>query len=420
MRKRTAIGVSVSFVERRGHAYYRARFLTPEGRDLREKIPDSFWLELGHEPPRREAPKFEQLANQWAGKRSREIEEEQTRRAAATPPPRKKFTIAQVFEHYCARNPNLVGADTIDRERCSFAALTKHIPPDTLPEDIDADLVVEYRNLRMNDTVLARRGTIVTDTKRPVRSRTIRNELDLLRRLVAYALTSARITGCEGVQFSKLPEFREDETSQVALREDEFEAVLKHASERHRRILIFGVCSMLRRTPLLALRAEWVDRKRSWLRVPAEYMKKGRSRIRHELSIPLPTIAIQQLGDAPTGLVWPSGRTGGPLTWLDETLHRIADAAKVRRFSLHDLRTTGNTWLNTYGVGHLVRKRLMGHSLNTGDVTDLYTHLGDDELRSAVSTFDDIFSRLIPSDAATADVVSIDAHRAPRSRRSNR
>lgn len=412
MRRRASTTVSVSFIEKRGHRYYRARFLTSNGRDIREKIPDSFWRALGHEPPLREAPKFEQLANQWAGRRSQEIEEEQGHlHATAAATSRKKMTIAEVFDHYCKRNPNLVSAETIERERCSFHALTRYIEPTTLPEDVDDDLAIEYRNRRMGDTVQSRHGAVIVDTKRPVRSRTIRNELDLLRRLVGFALKSARVTGCEAVQFSQLPEFREEGTLQVALTEEEFKAILSHASERNQRIFIFGVCSMLRRLPLLELRGEWIDRKKSWLTVPAEFMKKGRSRHAHELSIPLPKIAIKQLEGVRAGVVWPSRYDGEAVTQLDESLHRTADAAKVRRFSLHDLRTTGNTWLKNYGVDHLVRKRLMGHSMKTGDVTDLYTHLLDDELRKAVAFFDEIFSRLVPADTAGAEVISIDDHR---------
>jgi len=412
VRRRASTTISVSFVERRGQRYYRARFLTAAGRDIREKIPDTFWRELGFEPPRRDAPKFEQLANQWAGRRCGEVEEEQARlHAAGLTAARPKMDLTQVFEYYCRRNPNLVASETLKRERCSFQALTKYIPSDTLPEDVDDDLAIEYRNARMTDTVQARRGTVVIDTKRPVRSRTIRNELDLLRRLVTFALRSSRQTGCEGVQFSELPEFREDETLQVALSEEEFKAILLHAGDRNRRLFIFGVCSMLRRTPLLELRGEWIDRKRSWLTVPAEFMKKGRSRARREFSIPLPMVAIEQLDDVRSGVVWPSNRTGEPVTWLDESLRTIADAAKVRRFSLHDLRTTGNTWLNSFGVDHLVRKRLMGHSMKTGDVTDLYTHLLEDELRKAVAIFDDIFSRLLPSSASADNVVAINEHR---------
>ncbi len=388
--------ISVWFDDERGH--YRARFRSRSA-DLREKVPDDFWRELGYpEAPRREAPKFEKLALQWATLRRTELEDETSRRRAELEAAaRRKMTIAQVFELYCVKNPKLVAEMTLERDRCSFQAVTRHIDPGMLPEDIDDPILVDYRNRRMHDTVLARRGEVVTNTKRPVRSRTIRNELDLLRRLIAFAMKWERVTGCEGVRFSQIPNVTEEETQQVALTEDEFADILAHASERNRRLLIFGVCTMLRRTPLLAFRGEWVDWRRGWYEVPAELMKKGRSKARRVFSGPLAQIALEQLCDVRSGVVWPNSKNGEAVKWIDDSLIRIADAAKVRRFSLHDLRSTGNTWLKNHGVEHLVRKRLLGHSMNTGDVTDLYTHIVDDELAKAVSIFDDIFARILPS-----------------------
>src|SRR5262249_19151951 len=151
----------------------------------------------------------------------------------------------------------------------------------------------------------------------------------------------------------------EDDSLQVALTPDEVGALLDRAAGRNRRILIYGISTMLRKTPLLGHRNEWVNGSRAWLEVPAEMMKKGRSKRRRPLSVPLSRIALEQI-EARRGLSWPNEKTGNPLTWLEDYLEGLARGASVRPFSLHDLRTTGATWLKNAGVDRLVIKALMG------------------------------------------------------------
>jgi integrase len=61
-----------------------------------------------------------------------------------------------------------------------------------------------------------------------------------------------------------------------------------------RRRLIFGVSTMLRKTPLVGLRAEWIDLDDPWLTVPASF-QKGRRAEKRELSVPLCEWAVEQL-----------------------------------------------------------------------------------------------------------------------------
>jgi integrase len=393
------INFTIQFNSSPAYHTYVVRFRDPDPAtplDTKRVVPASYWARLGHRMPRTEGAKFFALAHAWAADEVRRIEDR--RRAVTERIATAKMSVAEVWALYRAENPRLVGADTIKRDGVSYAALGRHLELGRLvPEDVTQPVAVRYRNARRQDK---------TRSKEPVRWRTIRNELDFLRRLVTFAFRWQSETGMTSLRFTELPDIEEDDSLQVALTEQEVGAILEHVSGRNRRIILFGVCSMLRKTPLLALRNEWIDRGRVWLDVPADFMKKGRSKRRRALSVPIASTALSQITDEGAGLSWPNEATAKPLVWLDEALEAIADAAETRGFSLHDLRSTGATWLKNAGVDRLVIKALMGHSMRTGDVTDLYTKVLDGLMREAVAVFDDIFARILGTEQP-ANVVSI-------------
>jgi integrase len=150
---------------------------------------------------------------------------------------------------------------------------------------------------------------------------------------------------------------------------------------------------MLRKTPLMALKSEWIDLPEAWLDVPRECMK-GKGSGKRPLSVPLCGWAVEQLSHrvAASGYVWPNLRSGRPVGNLTHMLDKIAEAAKVPYFSIHDLRATGNTWLANAGVDVRLRQYLMGHA-DGGPVINRYTKVTTDtvtQLREAVAVFDDL------------------------------
>lgn len=368
--------------------------------DTKRIVPAAYWSKLGHKMPRGENAKFFALAHAWAADEVRRLEDERAARAAKIAT--RRMTLAEVYQLYCVENPRLVGAATMKRDAVSYATLGRHLDLEKiLPEDVTQPVAVRYRNARRQDK---------TRSKEAPRWRTIRNELDLLRRLATFAFRWQSETGATALRFTEMPELEEDDSLQVALTREEVGAILRYARGRNRRILIYGICTMLRKTPLLAHRNEWVDASRLWLDVPADLMKKGRSKRRRALSVPICATALAQIGDG-ASLSWPNEGTGRPLTWLDDYLVALADSAHVRRFSLHDLRTTGATWLKNAGVDRLVIKALMGHSMKTGDVTDLYTKVLEGLMREAVAVFDEAFAEITSAAAGATNVVSITARR---------
>lgn len=378
---------SVIFDERRG--YYVARFWESGYSDTKVKVSPKFWKELGYKiPPTEPNPKLEKEALRWAaGEASRR---EANRRVAVAD---KQLTLTQVFELMEEKNPNNVSAATFKRNRYALRALVETVGSMSL-EHIDLPIAVTHRNRRRTDGA---------------RERTIKNELSLLMQLIDFAVEWKRLTGVSSKVLTRLPAFEQQESTQVALSEEEFAAALHVAGDRDRRILITGVTTMLRRVPLLGLRSSWVDFENETLNVTAAYMKKGNARQRTALKVPVSKWTIEQLEDLEvgrSGLFWGSGqREESPLKGLDSGLETIARKAKIRPFSLHDLRTTGISWLRAARVDPLIIKILAGHStaetdgdwwrLASRDMTDLYTRFSEDYVRAGAATFDTIRERVL-------------------------
>jgi len=200
-----------------------------------------------------------------------------------------------------------------------------------------------------------------------------------------------------------MPALEDQESQQVALEHDEDKRLLEtphYNAERNRQILVVGIATMLRRHNLFGLRWEWMDG--AWLTVPASEMK-GRRGQKREHTVPLAEVAVESLPRGRRdGWVWPNAETGQPFTWVHENFRKWAEAAKVRPFSPHDLRTTGNSWLQREGVDDFTRAALMGHSRTqagtvrrSGSVTDRYTHVYRDHLRETVGIFDQVFREMM-------------------------
>jgi integrase len=218
----------------------------------------------------------------------------------------------------------MVSAATIERDKISARNLCRLVPRDVRPDAIDQPIAVRYRNARL---------------KEGARPRTVLNELSFLRGLLQFALAWETVTGMRGIRFLKVPAVGEWTSDGVALSRAEFARVLPVLSPINRRRMIFGICTMLRRTPLMGLKAPWVHHDRGWLSVPAEVMKKGRASYRSPLEVPVAEWALEQVADLEAnehGYVWPSGQTGQPLTRVHDFFADCVERSGVR----HSLATT--------------------------------------------------------------------------------
>lgn len=299
--------------------------------------------------------------------------------------------LAEVCNLYFQHNPRKVSAATLARDRINANNICRLMPTELRPDEIDEPAVIHYRNSRESEEA---------------RPRTILNEMSFLRMVLQFGMSWRRVTGMQTVAFLHVPDVGEWDHPGVALSIEEFREVVKILSPINRRRFIFGVTTMLRRTPLLGLRDEWLDREASWLTVPREFMKKGRSKHRSPLHVPMSRWALDQVRDlsAADGYLWPNPNTGQPMTWID---HIFKDASRRIGidFSCHDLRTTGATWLADAHVDELVIAILLGHRsqfdasrgthhFQGRNVTRGYTKVFAEALREAVAVFDDIRLRV--------------------------
>lgn len=330
----------------------------------------------------------------------REIATGSTRRGTRAMP------LADLCDLYFTHNPRKVSHATITRDRISANNLCRLIPAELRPDEIDEPAVIHYRNAREAEGA---------------RPRTILDEMSFLKMVLQFGMSWRRLTGMQAVSFLNVPDVGEWDHPGVALSIDEFGEVLAVLSPINRRRFIFGVTTMIRRTPLLGLRGEWIDRDAQWLSIPREFMKKGRSKHRSPLHVPLSRWALDQVRDLRPnehGFLWPNARTGQPMTWVDHIFSAASKKIGID-FSCHDLRTTGATWLADAHVDELVISILLGHRsqfdsargthhFHGRNVTRGYTKIFVEALREAVGVFDDMRSRVeraaLTSGPVTAEV----------------
>lgn len=354
---------------------YKARFRDRHVDTIR-KVPDQFWRDLGHRPPTKDEPKFEKLAMQWAARECASVKADFAPKHLV----RHKKTFAQTWELYKRENPDEVAKATITRDQVSMNAIgtfLEHIGrPEIVPEEIDIVFATKFRNWRTG-----------------VSKRTLWNDLVFMKQICNFAFSWQSATRCEAVRLIKLPHVELPEQGGIALTEEEFGRVIEKAGkQRDREIAILGVTTRLRRKNLLGLRGEFFDRDRRWLQIDRATMKGGRRKMRRDLSVPVADWTLDQVGDRTAGLLWPSEKTGRALVWVEDIVAQLASNASVRAFTLHDLRTTGNSWLDAAGVDKMTQRHLLGHA-EPADVTDIYRRKFEPELRAAVDVFDQIRRR---------------------------
>lgn len=352
---------------------YRVRFRAAKF-DTRRAVPKNLYL-YENIPYDKQSKRGLAIAQEWAMKEARRMEA--FVRAGA--PRQGEMSLEDLYALYRARNPNQVGDATIDRNDEMAANLTAYFK--VPPSQIDLDRATEYRN------------------ERKARNRTIKNELSFLKHLLTWGYQARRVTGVSQLNLLTLPVIRKEPSRGIALSAEEVKEVLSyrldHGTETFRRLIVFGITTMHRLTPLMAYRHEWADKQRSWQDVPGEWMKGGRP-----LSTPLSLASVSSLGAGARGLAF-ENFNGRPSKWPLASVKSLCADTGVRYFSAHDLRRTGMTILHDAGVSKLAIKALAGHA--GGDVTDDYVRVGPDTLRDAVGVFDAFLAGIPLGNALASD-----------------
>ena len=361
---------------------YRVRFWHPgggEGADTTVNVPADYMTRYGA-PSDRESKAGDKVAFQWAL-------DEKKRRDGLTTKRHRRFgmTVPEIFELFVRRNPNGNSEATILKSTQKMKHLTAFPAIASLPaSEIDSGIAADYKQHRLREGAAPR---------------TVLNELALLKQIIMQGFEWQRDTGTEVVSLHKLPKVPQTPKPGLALTVPEVVAMLEVPILRHeqrtRDLLILGIVTMLRRSVLFGMRREWIDMERRWLSIPAEFMKGPHGRKR-ALEIPLCEWACDILaGYAEESGEFVFGRRVGP----DYAFYVMADKTQLKRngrrvrFSPHDLRRTGRTWLADAGMDAHAIEILMGHSTadeSTQRMNRLYDFVSENRLRDTIAQFDRI------------------------------
>jgi len=185
------------------------------------------------------------------------------------------------------------------------------------------------------------------------------------------------------VKLVKIPE-----TQPTFLTREEFQKLLSIIEEGwFKEVIVFAVCTGLRRAELINLRWDCVDFQRKIIRIESSQFfrtKSGRSRV-----IPLSETACcllrrKQYKD-PSEYVFALNGKKIHDGWISHLFKRYVRAANLtdQKLHFHSLRHTFASWLAQDGTSIYVIKDFLGHS--DLKITAVYSHLQPTQLHSEVN-----------------------------------
>jgi integrase len=330
-----------------------------------------------------------------ANKRTQKIEGSQLtneERREAEKTVNERWTIDRLWEEYKTGNPGLKGIVT-DENR-----YTKHIktllgerePKELVPLDVD--------RLRLK----------MLKTHKPA---TVRNALELLRRIVNYGVKKQL---SEGLSFTiQMPEVYNEKTEDLTpeqlsrLLEAMDEDSNIHAANFMRMALFTG----MRRGELFKLKWNDIDLERGFIAIKDP---KGGP----DQKVPLNDAARQLLDIHPRTegslFVFP-GRAGGQRTDIKKSVNRIKERAGLPKDfrACHGLRHVYATMLASSGqVDMYTLQKLLTHK--SPAMTQRYAHLRDEALKNASNLAGNIITRAMNGkceEATNAATISIERNR---------
>lgn len=294
-------------------------------------------------------------------------EDEEAKRKAII----SRWTVGRLWDEYKAQNPGLKGVKT-DENR-----FKKHIAPSFANKEPKEIIPLDIDRLRLK----------LTKTHKPG---TVRNALELLRRIVNFARKKHL---CDGMPFIiEMPEL--DNCRTETLTPDEMSRLLKAINEDEN-IQAAGLMKMalftgMRRGELFRLRWEDVDFQKGFITL---VNPKGGA----EQKIPLNKAARELLENHPRGgspQVFP-GRAGAQRTDVTKQINRIKGRAGLpAKFrALHGLRHVYASGLASSGkVDMYTLQKLLTHK--SPQMTQRYAHLADDALKRAAEVAGNLITQV--------------------------
>jgi integrase len=284
---------------------------------------------------------------------------------------RPKLTVAEAWAAYEPINRRDNDAWQTEAGRARY--LLRHLGTLRAVE-LTLSHVDHYRSLRFAQT---------TRTGRPPSPATLDREVELLKRVLNYAVDCGRL-GQNPLSRARL--LRRPNVRRTVVGEEQFAALLEAAEEPLRPILALAYETGMRRSEVLGLRWEQVDLKEGVIRLSPQDTKAEDARI-----VYLAPRALEALRRLPRRLgatdVFVNPATGKRWQDIRKAFSRACQQAGLGGVWLHDLRRSFVTNARRYGVPESVVMRMSGH--RTRSVFDRYNIVCEEDLRRAVETIVD-------------------------------
>lgn len=228
---------------------------------------------------------------------------------------------------------------------------------------------------------------------------TVKNALELLRRLINFGAKQELCTRPAGLHFN-MPQIDNQKTECLTPEQARalIEALDADPDQNLANLMRLALVTGMRRGALLALQWADIDFERGFITLRGEVAKSGKTQ-----TIPLTAAAKAILENTPpqrSAFVFP-GKDGKKRVEIRRFLNRIRIAAKLPEGfrPLHGLRHTYASWLASSGeVTLLELQTLMTH--NSPQMTMRYAHLADKAIRKAADVINDCLDVAANAEAA--------------------
>jgi integrase len=233
--------------------------------------------------------------------------------------------------------------------------------------------VEDYRTQRLGE---------VTQRKTPPTPATLDNEVEMLKRVLNYAVERRELPANP---LARVRLLRKPNVRRSVVDEEVFQRLFEASEEALRPVILTAFDTGMRKREVLDLRWEQVDLKRGVIRLAPQDTKAEDARV-----VVLTARVLAMLEAQPRGLpstpVFRNPDTGEPWQDIRKPFSRACKKAKLDGLWFHDLRRSFVTKARRTGIAESVVMRMSGHK--TRAVFDRYNIVSEDDLREAVRRLD--------------------------------
>lgn len=277
-----------------------------------------------------------------------------------------KLTVLEAWELY---KPAGAGNDSAQTDEGRAAHILRHLGQRSAVS-LTVEDVEKYRAARRRE---------LTVRKTPPTPATLDRELELLKRMLNYAVSAKKLESnpIKDAKFLRVPNVR-----RVIVGEEAFQRLYTAAEPELKPIVLVAFDTGMREREVLDLREEQVDRKGGRILLAPQDTKAEEPRVVVMTSRVKATIEAIPQG-LPATALFRNPATSQPYSDISKVWARAMEAAGLQGTWFHDLRRSFVTKARKAGVPESVVMKMSGH--RTRAVFDRYNVVEEEDLRAAVA-----------------------------------